>query len=173
MSFENAHQAISQAVAVIFNRWTALVLTIEHQLGGDPQHMRRLLEATVQLVTSSAPRYGVDELADHFESEFDRLQTDIEDGSPEQVAALIVQVRDAALRGDFSLAATIVEKARAATDHNNAAVTSVPGQAANHDDDDYEDDDGEDEGMDVGPVRQEPIVDYDGFTSVNHGGRHR
>lgn len=166
MSFENAHQAVSQATSAIFERWTALVLTIEHQLGGDPQRIHRLHESIVNLAMSSNPQYNVDHLVDHLYIEFDRLETDVEDGSPEQVATLIIQIRDSALRGDFSLASQIVEKVR--NDPSSAVAESVLGANVNeHDEEDNDDDMADD---DEGPQQ---TVDDDGFASVSRGGRHR
>lgn len=166
MNFDNAHQAVSQATSAIFERWTALVLTIEHQLGGDRQPIHRLHEATVNLAMNGNPRYSVDHLVDYFYNEFDRLETDVEDGSPEQIASLIIQIRDSALQGDFSLASQIVEKVR--NGPSNGAAASVPGtNVHNHDE---ENNDETMEENDEGPPQ---TVDDDGFTSVTRGGHHR
>lgn len=179
MSFENAEQAVTAAVSAIFERWTALVLTVEHQLAGDPEIIRRMLNTTVKIALSVEPRFTVDDLTDYFYDEFDRMQTDVEDDSPEQVAAHVMHIRDAASRNDFTPAVTVIEKVSAAG-HSNAGQ-SVQGEDAvvhaemdeGDDSDDMGDDDYNESGTTEKPTNQGPVIDADGFTEVRRNRHHR
>lgn len=178
MSFENAEQAVSAAIKAIFGRWTALILTVQHQLAGDPEQLQRMLETTTKIALNTEPRFNIDDLTDYFYDEFDRMQTDVEDGSPEQVAAHIILIRDAAARNDFTPATTVIEKASAAGHPNTSQSVQGEEETADHMAMDESDNDDERNNENVIGITnkqkaQEPVVDSDGFTEVRRGGHHR
>lgn len=164
MQFQNATHAVAIAIRSIFDRWTALVLVVEHQLGGSKTEVNQLLDTTVAMATSPSKRHDIDDYINLFYATFNRLNTDIEDGSPEEVADLILQVRDAAARGDFAPAAQVAQKAGMTAD---AFRASVQGREDSDDDDDDPDFVPTAE-MEYEPprTRSEPVVDDDGFTEV-------
>lgn len=184
VTFTNAIDALTQATSAIFSKWTALLLTVDHQLGGDYGRVRQMLQATVELALSTNPKCKYDDLVDFFYDEFDRMDTDVEDDSPEQVASHVIRIRDALANGDYNPAAEAVQQlASTPTSHVSQSVTrSGHGDEAD-DDDDGGDDGGDGEvtndsdgpcpGTQTQPVRNELIVDADGFTEVSRRGRHR
>lgn len=111
MAFRNADEALQAAVRGALLRWTALSLNIENH--HDYSRAISTAETMATNATNMAAR-GRDatELADMFQAAFDSLETDVEDGSVEQVAAVIVRARDAAARGDFSLAQHLGEPSK-------------------------------------------------------------
>lgn len=100
--FQSPAQAVAETTRVLFDRWTALNLTVDHLLGGDRRVVQRMMQTTVALSMSVQPVYTARHLCAYFHEEFDRMQADIEDGSPEQLSVEIINVRDAALRGDYA-----------------------------------------------------------------------
>lgn len=178
MQAPNVLQQVAQAIEAIFQSWTALQLTIEHQLGGDQAQARQFLESTLAIVTSSSPRCTKDSLIDYFYSQFDRLDTDIEDGSPEQVAHQIILVRDAALNGDLAPAAQVIQAANNQPSDNTLSSSISGGEAfaccgrddcghdIQHDHDRSDVNDDMDDHQHTAHAPLVPIVDEDGFTEV-------
>lgn len=174
VTFSDETDALTQATSAIFSKWTALILTVEHQLGGDPERVRQMLQATVQLAMATNSKHAYDELVDFFYDQFDRMETDVEDDSPEQVASHVIRIRDALRKGDYNPATeTVQQLASTSSSHVSRSVTN-PRVNDEHEDDD----------MDVSqtntrtnvPVQtapSEPTVDADGFTEVTKSGRHR
>lgn len=156
MAFRSVEEALSAAVRGALTRWTALSLTIENH------HDRSRAMATAETMARNATEMAArgrdaTEIADLFQAAFDSLDTDIEDGSVEEVAALIVRVRDAAARGDFSLAQQLAGPAQQGNASHARSVikheVEVEGGASEQ----------------VHEVRQRrapPPVDDDGFTTV-------
>ena len=165
-AFGSAPEALSAGVRAVFSRWTALRLTAEHQ--GCSRAVESLLNATVSLATdANAP--DEDAYIDMFYNAFDQMQTDVEDGSPEQVASVLVSMRKAIEKGDYGPVRRALEKSGNADEIMRRSVVReavlVPeGQ---------EEGDGEGGPSSVGassqPPREKepPVVDEDGFTLVN------
>lgn len=174
VTFQDAADAMAQSIAAIFSRWTALLLTVDHQLGGDSQRIRDIQKGTVDRVLA-ARSIAYDDLVNFFYDEFDRMATDVEDESPEQVARHILQIRDALKNGDYGPAAQALQSASSSSSLAARSVTnSTPyadGESDGDDDDDDIDDSVSDEQMH--PAQSEPVVDADGFTEVTRRGRHR
>lgn len=177
MSFQSAEQAVYQAVSAIFQRWTALILTVEHQLGGDPKPIQRMLETTVSLATCSSPRYNARQIANYFDEEFDRMQTDVDDGSPLEVATTIINIRNAAAQGDYGPALKLVQQNQQSSSSNAAAqsVRGIDQEIAPQDDGNAQGEDADDSMQDEpdAPKHHQPMVDENGFMEVSKGGRHR
>lgn len=170
MQFSSAEHAVAVGVQAVFERWTALRLTVENQFGGGASHSAAtdLLATTLAMATSASKRFDFDDYVSLFYETFDRLNTDIEDGSPEEVARVVLRIRDAAARGDFGPAS---EAAAAVRNSGDAARRSVRGQDSNNPSDDFDEGDGGGEGHGHGapsarPGRLAPVVDDDGFTVV-------
>lgn len=164
MQFQNASEAVSFAIRSIFERWTALVLTMEHQQGGSSAKARDLLGVTVAMATHPSKRHEEQDYIDMFYAEFDRMHTDIEDGSPEEVAAHILRIRDAASRGNFGPAAEAVGRGMTA-----GPAASICGQNSEGNEDHEE----EVTVMDVIHQSNGPEMDEDGFVSVRRSRRIR
>lgn len=167
MQFQNATQAVSVALQAIFERWTALRLVTEHQFGGAPYEANQLLESTIAMATDPAKRYSNDDYISMFYTLFERVNTDIEDGSPEEVAALILKVRDAAAVGNFIPAKEIAEKAGISARALEASVQ------ANQDDADNVEFVPRAGPRTRSQTRAQPVVDEDGFTQVQTKRRNR
>lgn len=153
MQFQNATEAVSVAIRCMFERWTALIVTVENQ-GIPTDRIDNILNQTIDIATRPK-RYGEDDYLDLFYNGFEQMQADIEDGSPEVVARQILRIRDAAEKGNFGPAMAIAQKAMTA----NVNL----GNCVNGEDDG---DEQADDMMDAVPARQESAVDDDGFTHV-------
>lgn len=164
MSFNSPQEALSGAVRGVLLKWTALTLSIENH------HDRARATAAAETMYAQAVELAsrgrdVDEISEMFYSVFDTIDTDIEDGSPEQVASAIIRARDAAAKGDYAPAAALsappsndASRSRSvikrevevdAGDDANSGGTSIPIQSQ--------------------PQRQPRVpapVDDDGFTTV-------
>lgn len=169
MQFQSAEQAVTLATRAIFNRWTALSLVIEHHFNGATYLLDDMLLATVAMATNPSKRFNIDAYTDLFYDTFEKMQADILDGSPEQVAAHILQIRDAASVGNFAPAQDVITKAGISA---QAVSDSVDSTRAEDDADDNCVDDEDftpDENMiRRGPkTRYTPVVDEDGFQLVS------
>lgn len=164
MQVNDPKEAVAIAIRSIFDRWTALRLTIEYQFGGSKDPVSGLVDTTITMATSSTKRHEVHDYVELFYSEFNRMNTDIEDGSPEEVANHIVQLRDAAARGNLEPAWRAAEKSGMS---NSALSQSVSG--AREEQDDHVE---EEYAMDTQLEPVSPVVDEDGFTEVRRS-RHQ
>lgn len=169
MQFQNAEQAVALAIRAIFNRWTALSLVIEHHFNGATYLLDDMQFATVAMATNSSKRFDVDAYIDLFYDTFEKMQADILDDSPEQVAARIVQIRDAASVGNFALAQEAITNAGISAQAVSDSVdcTSMKDDA---EDEKVNDEDFVPNGEIVrrGPrTRYTPVIDEDGFQLVS------
>ena len=98
-----AEDAIRSGISALFVRWTALRLASENSEGPKPgrQIARELLDATISLALDPKVNHPADTFESLFYDRFDRMSTDVEDGSLEQIAREVCRIRDAAARGDF------------------------------------------------------------------------
>lgn len=161
VQFTDASQAVSVALRAIFERWTALRLVIEHQFGGAPYEAEQLLQIATAMATNPSKRHSIDDYINLFYSLFERVNTDIEDGSPEEVAALILDVRDAAANGNFAPAADIAQKVGTST---TAIQTSVEGNQHEDEDNEFIERPGPQTRSQT--MARAAVVDEDGFTQV-------
>lgn len=174
-SFANARDAVESSVRALFTRWMALQLTLDNYPDREKaqQAASTLFERTLVIALSQRPPNQprstmVDELVQLYYAAFDQLSTDIEDGSPEQIADTIIQVREAALRSDFTPATRIA--------HKNDTGAQVLDRCVVINNQDGSEDDGEmiDEPAELAPPQQapaKPAIDDDGFTAVVRRGR--
>lgn len=154
---------MTQATGALFSNWMALQLTVENQ---DPTRTGQIAQAlygqTVAMATSATKRHDQDDYTDMFYAAFDSMNTDVEDGSPEEVAAKIVTIRDAVAAGNFAPAAEVVQIAGRGSAMRGRSVAGAEADA-----------DGAAAGSGAGDAaaaprapRAPPPVDDDGFTSV-------
>lgn len=162
MQFQSPQDAVAQATGALFSNWMALQLTVENT---DPtrsgQIAQALYDQTVAMATSATKRHDQDDYVQIFYAAFDSMNTDIEDGSPEQVAEKIVAIRDAAAQGNFAPAAELVQKAGRGAAMRGRSVAGAEADA---------------DAAGAGPAGATPApqqpprapapVDDDGFTSV-------
>lgn len=166
---------MASATQAVFGKWMALQLTLDNHAdrSSAQEKARQLYEQTVQMATSTSKTYDADDLAQLFYAAFESMNTDVEDGSPEQVAALIISVRNAAARGDYGPAMRAMQGTG-----RNAQLRSRNVVEDRVDGDESEPNAGTSSAsgadmMDVEPraPRAPPAVDADGFTSVVRKGR--
>mmetsp|Transcript_5075 Transcript_5075/g.7055 ORF Transcript_5075/g.7055 Transcript_5075/m.7055 type:complete len:173 (-) Transcript_5075:37-555(-) len=124
--FETPRQALQAGVESVFKKWTALQLAIEMQFGGDSSEgiAREMFEVCLELLTSGTVPPSEATLENLFYDGFDYLNTDIEDGSPEEVAKLLLRIRELCLAGDFSLSRSLVQSSQTTS---NPATRSIYG----------------------------------------------
>ncbi|KAJ8902942.1 hypothetical protein NDN08_006260 [Rhodosorus marinus] len=127
--FRTPREALKASLESIFKKWTALQLAVEQQFGGDSSEdiAREMFEVSLGLLTSGTAPPSQATLENLFYDGFEYLNTDIEDGSPEEVAGLLLRVRELCLAHDFSLARSLVQSSQT---NANAASRSVYGGAS-------------------------------------------
>lgn len=158
-------QVVFGAIKAVFERWTALRLVVEHQLGGSGVEADELLHQTFAMAMNTSKKHDIDDFADLFYYTFEKLQSDIEDGSPEEIAEVVVRIKDAAAKGDLRPAIAegtksgITELAFAASIHGTASAGDSVSNLSDM--------------QHVAPARApSPVVDEDGFTQVQARSRH-
>jgi len=134
---------------------------------------REMYEVALELLTNRPTPPSQTTLENLFYDGFDYLNTDVEDGSIEEVAELLLKLREKCLAHDYTLASMLVEKQKNRA--GSAAAASVRGEES------VEFDGVEQEGPESSPApaireqqsRPEPEIDDDGFITVGSGGKHR
>lgn len=169
-------RAFEEGIRLVFSRWTALVLAVENQWGGPESEAKRehLVQETLRYFLKHKEHY-----ADELEEDLDDailhdFNTQAEDGSPKEIADMLLAMYKECVVGNFSL----IEKLRS---HPVAGAGRSQQQVVDNDgtivsDADSEDDEMEDAQpmqQDEPPKRPEPVVDEDGFTLVQSGRRRR
>jgi len=135
--FSIADTDFERGLSAAFARWTAVQIAIQEQFAGRDTEavVRQLMIRCAQLATMErAP--DVDALASEMYDAFDHMHCDLEDNSPEEMAAVIVRLREECLRGEFSFVHTL--ESRAAAD--SRAVMSLCVRDPRFDNDDDDDD---------------------------------
>lgn len=169
---------LAQAVRSVFARWTGLQLAVAHGGSADAGALADALLADVTtLATSGVRRADVDDYLVVMDDAFERLGADLEDGSVEDVAALVVRMRDAAVAGDLAPAVAEIEKGnRPGAEGAAGGSRAVDGDGDGVMEEDSSGEEGED--SDVGEeagtggkvvsrkAPQAPVTDEDGFTTV-------
>jgi hypothetical protein len=179
---------LTQAVRAVYSRWFALRVAAEQAGREGAAVADQLLEDTLVLMHSSVVP-SQDDYLELMDYAFDQLQTNVEDGSVEQLAELLVRMRSDADRGDFSIARQQIAKGVASggatLPWNPDSVFRAVLQAQADDGVEVADDasanaNEDDAPMDVSPAdstprvpfaehaqdHREPIVDDDGFEMV-------
>ena len=112
-----AEQVLRQAVQTVFGEWTALVLAIENEWGGDGTRAKALaLLQKVEDGMCSSPQIHADELEDLLDAALiDDFNVEAEDESPKQVAEILARLHYEARTPVEIASVRIDEKAREAT----------------------------------------------------------
>lgn len=163
---------LRRAARAVFSRWTALRLAVNvsGQRSGNAI-ADELLEDVCALVTSRIKRPEVDDYLVLMEDAFDRLDTNVEDGSLTEVAHILVQIRDAAAHDNLQPAHDQINKAPVP-----AALSAVPQGLSNaisdscssNDESDCDERNATEHQMEVDALQpaSESLVDEDGFQKV-------
>jgi len=180
-----AANTLVRAVHVVFGEWTCLKLAVENEWGGRQTRERALalLQRVVDGLLASATVHR-DELEDMLDTALmDDFNIEAEDGSPAQVAELLVTLHAEAKAGATTTADAVLQRAAGRGDSSWVECPPPPkasGDSSDDDDDDDDDDEGGG-GSGGGPSAMEeesdgrgrpaPEVDDDGFQMVLRGKR--
>ena len=167
-------EALTRAVHHVFGEWTAISMAVENDWGGPSTRDKALslLQRTLQALNT--PVVHRDEVEAFLEDTLvEDFNIEAEDESPRQVAEVLCKLHAEARAGSTTTAALLAERA-AAKGKSWVDAPLPPGRKRAGDSSDDESDDGEDDmdmeggggGRGEGSVRQEPVVDDDGFQMV-------
>ncbi|KAJ3287553.1 hypothetical protein HK104_008538 [Borealophlyctis nickersoniae] len=170
--------AFSDAVRLVFSRWTALQLALDHQMAGTATETcaKEMYDHTLSFFREHGTEVYPDELCDNYKGYFDEVfNAELEDGSPEQVGkALVSLYAEIMVQGKMDGYEALKQKA--ASGRNAALASTVVGDDSSDDED--EEGGGEDrEAMEIdggagtapasaAPSRPPPVIDEDGFELV-------
>ncbi|KAL1520899.1 hypothetical protein AB1Y20_022460 [Prymnesium parvum] len=178
-------ETLRQAIRVVFGEWSALVMALENEWGGQASRDKAfaLLQKVENGMCTSAQVYA-DELEDLLDTALvDDFSVEAEDESPKEIAELLAKLHYEARQGVTDTAQLLIARAQA-----KGSKTWVQGElqvrkAADSSDDEDIDGDDEDEGTHSSAMDTEssgtsrgwapPIVDEDGFQMVSKGARGR
>ncbi|KAI8822936.1 Pre-rRNA-processing protein TSR2-domain-containing protein [Fimicolochytrium jonesii] len=184
------------AVRLVFDRWTALQLALDHQMAGTstPQRATELLEHTLDFFTQYKSDVEAHEIAENLKAFFNEIfNAELDDGSPEQIGRTLVRCwREVVEEGDATGVEEMRRKAEQARTRNAGRQSQSQRHPSNEDSsssDEESDGDAEvvaeagatgsinrDDGgaapmeVDEEPAarRPEPVVDEDGFELVQN-----
>ncbi|RKO91191.1 hypothetical protein BDK51DRAFT_20976 [Blyttiomyces helicus] len=170
-----------ESITLVFSRWTALQLALDHQMAGasTPLRATELLEDTAAFFRTHGSEVHADELDSNFTAFFEEVFcAELDDGSPLQVGRTLVKLY-AEIVGEGRL--ELLEELRGKARVSGAGRSVRAGGDADDDDEesgDEEEGEGEAMDVDVPVVRErapwpEPVVDEDGFELVQKKGRRR
>ncbi|KQJ86519.1 pre-rRNA-processing protein TSR2 [Brachypodium distachyon] len=169
-----AAAALQEGIRLVFGRWTALQIAVEHQQAGRDSRAKadQLAESILSWFCNSKGPYYYDDLDNMIYGAISgTFNSDFVDGSIEEVAEQILIMHEGCLQGNYSS----IEKLR--NTHVQGNAVSLSRQMVTDDDDDSSDDDGEpsmagneavrpDEMVVDEPKPSKPVPDADGFTPV-------
>ncbi|KAA8497639.1 hypothetical protein FVE85_5224 [Porphyridium purpureum] len=172
-----AHRQLKRGLSALFARWTALQIALQERFAGSQTEsiVQDMIETTYQL--SSGSRLNQEKLVSMFYDAFDRMNCDLEDGSAEDMASAVAQLRDECHHGRFAYVDDLVAKAQ----RDRSAILSQNVRSVLEDNDDEDDNDtvGGQNGDSASSVPSmmetdsptpsrpaAPEVDEDGFTLV-------
>lgn len=188
-----AVQAFHDGLGAVLRQWTALELAVTFQWGGPDSRESAvaLQEELFELFLAPEKVYKDDivlVLEDYLETHFNTI---CEDGSPEELGELFVQLWRQCCAGDFAMVRDIMSKE--ATRNKASVVSSSQGLSGGDADDGSDDDDGDGKdlleeamGQAMGTILEEeemgetmetendtapPLVDADGWETVVKKGK--
>lgn len=111
---KEAENMVREGVAALFARWTALRLAAENCDGGNKRRNvpAEVLDTCVMLAIDPDKTHPSETFESLFYDGFELLNTDVEDGSVEQISAEVCRIRNAASNGDYGPAREAIEKTR-------------------------------------------------------------
>lgn len=175
--------AFEEGVAAAFTQWTALCLAVENQWGGphSVDKANQVIQDVIDWFYDKKEHYADDlelELDDALRQDFN---TECEDGSPREVADVLIRLHNQLLQGDTTLLGQLRSRqasgasasTRQVVDFDGAEIEGSGGSSSDEDDDDEMDDGGEaPAATPLGPPQEQrqpkpqPVVDEDGFELV-------
>jgi hypothetical protein len=106
---EDPASVLTRAVHAVFSRWFALRIATE-QAGREGAAVADALLQDALLLAHSSLVPTVDDYLELMDDAFEQLHTNVEDGSMEEVANLLLRMRNAAAAGDLGIARRQIEK---------------------------------------------------------------
>lgn len=188
-------QHVAAAVRIVFDRWTALQLAVDHQWGGaeSPAKVAAFADSACRLVFSTQRVY-FDQFADLLDSTLlDEFATQAEDDSVEEVAERLQNIHDEWRVGHAPTALAMLASAQQQPAQRETTLAMCKaGAGIGDEDDDLVDDNGDQHSLPGGeaqglalhaqssptamdadaqtaeqpPPRPEPVIDDDGFELV-------
>ncbi|XP_030928378.1 pre-rRNA-processing protein TSR2 homolog [Quercus lobata] len=134
-----------EGIGLVFSRWSALQMAVENEWGGRDSRLKadQIGSDIVYWFTQSKEPLYMDDLEAILEEGLLTLNTEVDDGSIEEVAYKLMVMHEECLEGKFQA----IESLREAN-QNKAAVHHVR-QAVSDDDDDDDDNDDDNVSRDV------------------------
>ncbi|GER41888.1 pre-rRNA-processing protein TSR2 [Striga asiatica] len=154
---------LQEGIHLLFSRWAALRMAVENEWGGrDSLHKSQQLELSIfHRLTQAKEQVYIDDIEDMLDDFMLSLNTEIGDGSIEEIAEKLMFMREECLEGNFDSIKTLRE--------SNVPTISYNRQSGSNDDDDSDDDDDdEDDNILVGENSTEMDVDDDPQLQSNH-----
>ncbi|KAL3813389.1 hypothetical protein ACJIZ3_014657 [Penstemon smallii] len=125
---------LQEGINLVLNRWAALRMAVENQLGGREslQRSQQLADLLFRRLTQFREEVYMDDLEDMLDEFMLSLNTEIDDGSIEEIAEKLMFMREECLEGNFNS----INKLR----ETNARSVSYVRQPGTNDEEDSEDD---------------------------------
>ncbi|KAL7090553.1 hypothetical protein ACP275_12G048700 [Erythranthe tilingii] len=135
MAAEAAAQLL-EGINLVLSRWTALRMVIENEWGGrgSLQKSQQLGGDIFRLLTQSKEEVSIRHVDDMLYDFMDTLNTDIEDGSIEEISEKLMVMHEECLEGNFGSITSLREI-------NTPKLSYVRQRGINDDEEDSEDDD--------------------------------
>ncbi|KAL6005239.1 hypothetical protein ACLOJK_005801 [Asimina triloba] len=156
--------ALSDGLWLVLSRWTALQMAVQNEWGGrdSRQKLDQLFSDVVSYFRDSKDPYYIDDLEDILEKTMLlSFNTEVEDGSVEEVAEEMMTLHEECLQGHYDS----IEKLRKLS--GGAQAVSQSRQVVNENEDESESSDEESSEMAVDePNQKQPVVADDGWSVV-------
>ncbi|CAA0818828.1 Pre-rRNA-processing protein TSR2- conserved region [Striga hermonthica] len=156
---------LQEGIHLLFSRWAALRMAVENEWGGrDSLHKSQQLELSIfHRLTQTKEQVYIDDIEDMLDDFMLSLNTEIGDGSIEEIAEKLMFMREECLEGNFDSIKTLRESDVPTFFYNR--------QSGSNDHDDSDDDDEDDDNDDNNLVEQnstEMEVDDDPQLQSDH-----
>ncbi|KAL3849100.1 hypothetical protein ACJIZ3_010982 [Penstemon smallii] len=131
----DAAAQLQEGINLVLSRWAALRMAVENQWGGREsfQKSQQLADLLFHRLTQSKEEVYMDDLEDMLDEFMLSLNTEIDDGSIEEIAEKLMFMREECLEGNFNSIKKLKE--------TNAPSVSYTRQPGTNDEEDSEDDD--------------------------------
>ncbi|CAA3014715.1 Hypothetical predicted protein [Olea europaea subsp. europaea] len=125
---------LHEGINLVLSRWAALRLAVENEWGGrdSVQKSQQLTQILFQALTQSKEKVYIDDLEDMLDEFMLSLNTEIEDGSIEEIAEKLMVMHEECAEGNFNSIKSLKE--------TNTPSVSYVRQARSDDEDDSDDD---------------------------------
>ncbi|KAG8374119.1 hypothetical protein BUALT_Bualt11G0097800 [Buddleja alternifolia] len=135
-----AAAALEEGINLLLSRWAALRMAVENEWGGRDsiQKSQQLGHQLFHILTQSKEQVYIDDLEDMLDEFMLSLNTEIGDGSIEEIAEKMMVMREECLEGKFDSIKSLKE--------TNTPSVSYTRQPGNNDEEDSEDDDSDSDG---------------------------